>query len=1326
MDRDGEDDGVDEKARKFRKTLEVHPFDRNWVLWFFSLLTFSWTTNSIKEGNRRQLDENDMFSLPKFDLASKCLSRLEKVWDASKPTSFLYCVLKSERVIVGIAAFTFLLEAAVQLLEAFFLGKITLFFQEDEDPNIEAKESDAYLYALGIAICAFIHGALHHVCFFLGQRSGHIVRTSAIALIYKKSLRLGTKATNKCTSGHIMNLVSNDVERFFLTLVYINFVWIGPLQVVAAAFFLYTLIGPFCFVGLGFIVLTIPVHLWLSSFSGQYRKKTAVITDRRVRIMNELLSGMRVIKMYVWEKPFASLIRDIREEEIGVIRKTHVIKAINLAYFFVTTSIITYISFAPYVYAGNELTAYRVFTSLAVFGAVQLNMSLFFPAAVHAISELRVTCNRIEKYLRLPEHSFLTNHQSSNVSTNKPQLGSVAAANFSCEWEEDKRVLDDLSFNISPGTLVGVVGPVGAGKSTLFMAMLRELLPSGGHLSVVGDVSFSSQEAWILASSVKENILFGNEYDQARFEEVLHVCGLEDDMKQLPHGFNTVIGERGVTLSGGQKARLSLARAVYRDADIYFLDDPLSAVDTKVGSHMYKKCVCSFLDGKTRFLATHQVHHLMSADHILVLDEHGHLAGQGTFQELLDGRCKVFEDQVKHVEQNDHRSRTTSEMDDDIIVDAVKHETTANEEEDGKAVNTLFSNEDRHDGKVTLSSYFTHIKYMGSTLYIFVAMLFIPIAQALYIGVDSYLALWVNSDAEERDVDRLFIIYSILLLLTIVCAVVRALLIELGFLRSSFVLHNKMFEAILNSPIRFFDTNPVGRILNRFSKDLGYMDDLLPWVYTDFLQLIANVLGIVLLASIINPWIFFLVLPLLIVFLYIRRYFLNAAREVKRIEAVNRSPIYSHFSLSLSGLAIIRSHNAESKAVDTLHTFQNNHSKAVYMFLAMSRWLGFRLDFLAFIFITCVVFAAIAIRQHLNPGFVGLSLAYVLRLSGMFQWCVRQSAEVENFMTSVERAIEYSKLPSEESLALKKLHKQGNTTNPTSTSKDITELSRTWKDPPSRDWPELGGVVFKNVTMRYSDELPVVLKGIDLTIKPGTKVGIVGRTGAGKSSIIAALFRLAHVEGTLSVDGVDITRLSFEKYRKQIAVIPQDPTLFSGSVRYNLDPFNEFSDHDLWDSLETVQLKRKITSMDGKLDGEVQENGSNFSVGQKQLLCLARALLRRAKIIVIDEATANVDEATDLLIQSTIRQIFSSCTVFAIAHRLHTIMDSDVVVVMDGGKVAEADHPHTLLQTQSSQLSQLVGQLNKNTQKKLTEMAEKAFVHKQEDSQLSFSSFSIV
>uniref|UniRef100_A0A8C2IM39 Multidrug resistance-associated protein 4 n=1 Tax=Cyprinus carpio TaxID=7962 RepID=A0A8C2IM39_CYPCA len=1099
-----------------------------------------------------------------------------------------------------------------------------------------------------------------------------------------EALCLSATAMGQTTTGQIVNLLSNDVNKFDEVTIFLHFLWVAPLQAAAVIGLLWQEIGASCLAGMAVLFFLMPLQTIFGKLFSKYRSKTAAFTDSRIRTMNEVVSGIRIIKMYAWEKPFAALVNDVRRKEISKIMSSSYLRGLNMASFFTANKIILFVTFTVYVLVGNKISASRVFVTVSLYSAVRLTVTLFFPAAIEKVSESAISIRRIKKFLLLDElvkaHVPLTQEDKKEAS--------VEIQDLICYWDKtlDAPTLQNVSFTVKPGQLLAVIGPVGAGKSSLLSTVLEELPAEKGVIKVKGELTYASQQPWVFPGTIRSNILFGKELQPQRYESVLRACALKRDMELLPDGDLTVIGDRGATLSGGQKARVNLARAVYQDADIYLLDDPLSAVDAEVGRHLFEQCICGILKEKPRILVTHQLQYLKAADQILVLKE-GHMVARGTYSELqqsgVDFTSLLKKDEeeegekeeaprsprIRTISQNSVRSHSSSVL-------SVKDES---DQLPAEPVHTM-AEETRTEGTIGLRMYWKYFRAGANVIMLILFVLLNLLAQAFYILHDWWKLDFHSTNItangtngtnknQELNLDFYLGVYAGLTGATIIFGFMRSLFMFNALVSSAETLHNRMFNSILRTPVRFFDINPIGRILNRFAKDIGHLDSLLPWTFVDFIQVFLQIIGVVAVASSVIPWILIPVLPLLISFLFLRRYFLRTSRDVKRIESTTRSPVFSHLSSSLQGLCTIRAFKAEERFQQTFDAHQDLHSEAWFLFLTTSRWFAVRLDGMCSVFVTITAFGCLLLKDSMKAGDVGLALSYAVTLMGMFQWGVRQSAEVENMMTSVERVVEYTELESEAPW-------------------------ETQKRPPP-DWPNRGLITFDKVNFSYSSDGPVVLKNISAMFRPREKVGIVGRTGAGKSSLISALFRLMEPEGKIIVDGVLTSEIGLHDLRQKMSIIPQDPMLFTGTMRKNLDPFSQHSDHDLWKALEEVQLKAAVEELPNKLETELAESGSNFSVGQRQLVCLARAVLRKNRILIIDEATANVDPRTDELIQKTIRDKFKECTVLTIAHRLNTIIDSDRILVLDAGRIQEYDAPHVLLQNQNGIFYKMVQQTGK-------------------------------
>uniref|UniRef100_A0A3Q3LYS7 Multidrug resistance-associated protein 4-like n=1 Tax=Labrus bergylta TaxID=56723 RepID=A0A3Q3LYS7_9LABR len=1087
-----------------------------------------------------------------------------------------------------------------------------------------------------------------------------------------EALCLSSSAMGKTTTGQIVNLLSNDVNKFDDVTIFLHFLWVGPLQAAAVVGLLWVEIGASCLVGMVVLMFLMPVQTLFGRLFSTFRSKTAALTDNRIRTMNEVVSGIRIIKMYAWEKPFSALVTEVRRKEISKIMKSSYLRGLNMASFFCASKIIVFVTFTVYVLLGNTITASRVFVTVSLYTAVRLTVTLFFPSAIEKLFECRVSIRRIQEFLLLDE---ITNVGEALPQEEKKDA-SVLVKDLTCYWDKnlDAPSLQNISFTLNSNQLVAVIGPVGAGKSSLLSSILGELPDDKGVLKVRGQLTYAAQQPWVFPGTIRSNILFGKELHQQKYERVLKACALKRDMELLPEGDLTLIGDRGATLSGGQKARVNLARAVYQDADIYLLDDPLSAVDAEVGRHLFEQCICGLLRNKPRILVTHQLQYLKAADQILVLKE-GSMVAKGTYTELqqsgvdftslLKKKKEEEEEQQPPPQDGPIRNRTLSQ-------NSVLSQTSSMQSVKdgdylpGETVQTV-AEESRAQGTIGMSLYYKYLRAGASILFL------LTVFAVAYIMQDWWLAYWAEEQdklsnstiiqnsqniTKELDIDFYLGVYGAV----IVFGFIRNLLLFNVLVRCTQSLHNRMFDAILRTPVRFFDVNPIGRVLNRFSKDIGQLDSNMPWTFVDFIQVFLQILGVIAVSISVIPWIVIPVLPLLIVFLFLRRYFLQTSRDIKRLESTTRSPVFSHLSSSLQGLWTIRAFGAEERFQKTFDAQQDLHSGAWFLFLTTSRWFALRLDGMCSIFVTITTFGCILLRDQLDAGSVGLALTYSVTLMGMFQWGVRQSAEVENMMTSVERVVEYTELESEAPW-------------------------ETQKRPPP-DWPGKGLVTFDQVSFSYSEDGPLVLKNLKAMFRPQEKVGIV------------------EPQGKIYIDGLLTSEIGLHDLRQKMSIIPQDPVLFTGSMRKNLDPFNYHSDEELWNALKEVQLKSVVEELPGKLETVLAESGSNFSVGQRQLVCLARAVLRKNRILIIDEATANVDPRTDELIQKTIRDKFRECTVLTIAHRLNTIIDSDRILVLDAGRIHAYDEPYTLLQEPEGIFYKMVQQTGKQEAAALLELAK--------------------
>ncbi|XP_053160079.1 ATP-binding cassette sub-family C member 10 isoform X2 [Hemicordylus capensis] len=1039
-----------------------------------------------------------------------------------------------------------------------------------------------------------------------------------------------------------------------------------------------------------------------------WQKKAALIqadgetTSSTSDLMTEFLFGMRVIKFYTWEQHFGTKVYACRTKELKSLRAIKYLDAVCV-YLWAALPVVVSISiFITYVLLGHQLSAAKVFTALALVGMLILPLNNF-PWVLNGILEAKVSLDRIQHFLELSDQNLDTYYSRAGPSDPSSALemhhstfswSPASQGNAEQQLTRGSLQLSIQDLLVAKGTLVGVVGKVGCGKSTLLAAITGELSSSGDLVYVWNlekGFGLASQEPWIQFTSIRENILFGKEYDARFYQKVVEACALSDDLNILPAGDQTEVGENGVTLSGGQKARVALARAVYQEKEIYLLDDPLAAVDADVANHLMQKCILGILKHKTRILCTHRTEFLGKAD-ILLLMDNGKILKTGTPSEILP-----LVEAAPELRETDKRRK------DKIPTEYSQEEDVEPEEEETNQANCLLNREEeKKEGAVAFQVYKVYWLAIGSCL-AFSILLSLLLMQASRNISDWWLSNWISSlpRAENTSVRNLSALPSSQLLLfshgglispvmastpsngsldvnfyltvygsiagaNSVFTILRAFLFAYGTIHAATIIHTRLLRRVMKATMTFFDTTPTGRILNRFSSDMYCVDDSLPFLLNIFLANVFGLLGMLVMITYGLPWIGLVLLPLAAIYYSIQSYYRRTSRELKRLYSLTLSPIYTHFSETLTGLSTIRATRATERFETENQLRLELNQRCRFASNTAMQWLDIRLQMIGVAVVTAI--AGIAIIQHQrklgDPGLVGLALSYALSVTNLLSGLISSFTQTETMMVSVERTEEYS------------------TDIPIELQDELIQVAP--------DWPSQGHIEFQQVVLAYRPDLPNALDGVTFTIYHGEKIGIVGRTGSGKSTLFLALFRMVELRaGQILLDNINSCSVGLKKLRSRMAIIPQDPFLFSGTVRENLDPQGQYTDADLYQVLEQCHLQEVVTEMGG-LDRELGERGKSLSVGQRQLVCLARALLTQAKVLCIDEATASVDQKTDRLLQQTIRQQFADKTVLTIAHRLNTILDSDRVLVMHAGKVAELDSPDVLSKKQDSLFQHLL------------------------------------
>ncbi|XP_031594894.2 canalicular multispecific organic anion transporter 1 [Oreochromis aureus] len=1175
------------------------------------------------------------------------------------------------------------------------LLKLMVSFTQDKSRHVW----EGYLYAVLLMVVALLQSLTlqqyFQRCFVLGMK----VRTALMAAVYKKALVVSNDTRKESTVGETVNLMSADAQRFNDVTNFIHLLWSCPLQIIISIVFLWLELGPSVLAGLGVMVLLVPINGFLATKARKIQIENMKFKDKRMKIMNELLNGVKILKLYAWEPSFQKQVEDIRGEELKVMKKFAYLTSVSTFIFSSAPALVSLATFAVFVSVSkdNVLTAEKAFTSISLFNILRFPLAML-PMLIASIVQTAVSKKRLEKFLAGEDIDSDIVRQDPSFNT------AVSVCDGSFAWEKDANpLLKNVNLDIKPGQLVAVVGAVGSGKSSLMSALLGEMYSTKGFINIQGSLAFVPQQAWIQNATLRDNILFGSPHEEKRFKEVIQACALAPDLELLPGGDLTEIGEKGINLSGGQKQRVSLARATYSQADIYLLDDPLSAVDSHVGKHLFEKVIgpSGILKNKTRILVTHGISFLPYVDEIVVL-ENGVISEIGSYKNLRasGGAFSKFLDTYA-TEQSNQRNSETGEGQDtedfELIPDgddaqpdsaledtvsltlkrensirrsqrngsvrlrrntSVKKSENADEPQKGQK---LIEKETMETGQVKLAVFLQYLRAMGWGYSAIVFVIYF-IQTGAFVGQNLWLSDWTGDSVEYYNTtypswkrDTRVGVFGALGVAQGLFVFLGTLLLANASVDASRILHSKLLNNILQVPMVFFDTTPIGRVVNRFAKDIFTIDEAIPNSFRSWLLCFLGVLGTLFVICLATPFFAIVIIPLAVIYFFVQRFYVATSRQLRRLDSVSRSPIYSHFGETVSGLSVIRAYRHQERFLKHNEVTIDENLKSVYPWIVSNRWLAIRLEFVGNLVVFFSALFAVISRDSIDSGLVGLSISYALNVTQTLNWLVRMTSELETNIVAVERVSEYTELENEADW--------------------VTDTR------PPQQWPEAGRVQFENYKVRYRPELDLVLHGITCDIDSTEKIGIVGRTGAGKSSLTNCLFRIIEAaEGCIRIDDVDISKIGLHDLRNRLTIIPQDPVLFSGSLRMNLDPFDKFSDEEIWRVLELSHLKSYVSGLQEGLQHEVAEGGENLSVGQRQLLCLARALLRKSRILILDEATAAVDLETDNLIQNTIRKEFSDCTVLTIAHRLHSIMDSSRVMVLDAGKIVEFDSPSNLLE----------------------------------------------
>ncbi|KAF8383121.1 mrp-3 [Pristionchus pacificus] len=1176
---------------------------------------------------------------------------------------------------------------------------LDLLISYTEDPTVAWQIG--LLYVAGLFAAAQLKTFLVNEFFMQALVVGSKVQTLLTAIVYEKTLKLSSHARREKTAGEIVNLMAIDVERFKMLVPQLQMYWSSPFQISLTLFMLYQKLGWAAFMGVLVMLSLIPLNIVVSKKIKGWQMRMMELKDERIKMCNEVLSGIKVIKLYGWEPAMEKTIDDIRNAEMDLIRKSGILRS-GLDVLNVTAPFaVALVTFATYTLSDpkNVLAPQVAFVSLTLFnqlrGPLMMAAELINQTVQAVVSNQRLKEFLVADELRPEDIDRLEMLDDDDVKVVDAQEGIFS-------WgDEIPPTLEGINMDATRGQLLAVVGRVGSAKSSLLSALLGEMRKLRGYIGTRGTVAYMPQQPWIQNATVRDNILMGMDFDSGKYNEIVEACALRQDFILLADGDRTEIGEKGINLSGGQKSRVALARACYQDRDVYLLDDPLSAVDAHVARHIFDKVIGpnGILRKKTRLFVTHGLTFLKDTDKVVIMQD-GSISHVDKFEVLVEDESVSHmlkeveqvnrkEDMTPSTERSDEHDSADDE-DGDQFDDSLSAVSRASRKsklsvvsrkisQQGKKLSVtgmplpepekedkgqLIAKEAMATGHVKASVYFDYIRSMGiwSTFIPFIA--FWTLSSIFQMSRAFWVTAWSNDNiigadpADAMPLSIRLIVYAIVGILETLFLFFGSTAIIYGMTNASINLHRPLLHNIFRSPLAFFDVTPLGRILNRIGKDMETIDLRLGQNVRFCCIGIFNLMQTFLIISISEPIFIAFGIPMIVIYILILRYYISSARQLQRLSSVNRSPIYSHFGETIQGVSTIRAFGWSEKFILSSRSKVDTFMRCSWFYGIAARWLGVRLETLGngIILVTSLLAVASKAMESSTAGVIGLSVSYSLNVSFMMNLLMTRLSELETSIVSVERVKEYSE--------------------------DQAEAD--WRQPhrrPKQGWPSNGAVHFKNYETRYRPGLELVIKGIDCKMEPGEKVGVVGRTGAGKSSLTLALFRIIEpASGTITIDDVDITTIGLHDLREKLSIIPQEPVLFSGTLRFNVDPTGLYTDEECWAALKYAHLEEFVERLPGQLMHSIEEGGENISVGQRQLVCLARAILRRSQVLILDEATAAVDTVTDALIQKTIRDVFVNSTVITIAHRLNTIMDYDKIMVMDDGRVAEYDSPDNLLQ----------------------------------------------
>uniref|UniRef100_A0A8C1XC21 ATP-binding cassette, sub-family C (CFTR/MRP), member 8 n=1 Tax=Cyprinus carpio TaxID=7962 RepID=A0A8C1XC21_CYPCA len=1206
--------------------------------------------------------------------------------------------------------------------------------------------ANAYVLAVLLFSALLLQRTFLQASYYVAIETGINLRGAIQTKIFNKIMRLCTSnmSMGGMTVGQICNLVAIDTNQLMWFFFLCPNLFAMPVQIIVGIILLYYLLGISALIGATVITLLAPVQYFVATKLSDAQKSTLEYSSERLKKTNELLRGIKLLKLYAWEHIFCSSVEETRGKELTSLQTFALYTSISI---FMNTAIpiaAVLVTFVAHVHLSDDgdLSPAVAFASLSLFHILVTPLFLL-SSVVRSTVKALVSVQKLSEFFScdeigdeqepratvLPNSSNHNKYQAlplkvvnrkrpirddwnsftfqSEQEDDRPPLCPFQITNGYFSWTDGTPTLSNVNIKIPFGQLTMIVGQVGCGKSSLLLAALGEMQKiSGTHCfsgrvsqtktntDIPGAVAYASQKPWLLNTTLAENITFEMPLIKQRYRAVIEACSLEPDIDILPQGDQTEIGERGIILSGGQRQRIGVARALYQTTNVVFLDDPFSALDIHLSDHLMQEGILKLLreEKRTVVLVTHKLQYLPHADWIIAMKD-GSIQTEGTLKDIQNSQPELFEQwktlmhrQDKEFEKNmtvlERKNLRRAMYSREALKTEVEEEEQSVESDEEDNLSRVM----RLRATIPWRSCGTYLSSAGLLL-LLLLLLSQLLKHSLLVAIDYWLAHWTSKvitakiDAAAHNCSLVqvkiadlihssyLLVFSLLCFLGIILCLATSVAVEWTGLRVAKELHHNLLNNIILAPMRLFETTPLASILNRFSSDTNTIDQHIPATLECLSRstlLCVSALGVI---SYVTPFFLIIVIPLAITCYFIQKYFRVASKDLQQLEDSTQLPLLSHFSETVEGLTTIRAFRYEPRFRQRLLEFTDANNMASLFLTAANRWLEVRMEYIGACIVLIAAVASItnSLYNHLSTGLVGLGLTYALMVSNYLNWMVRNLADMEVQLGAVKK--------------IKALLK----TEPEN-YEGLLSVSQV-----PEGWPQRGEIQIQNLSVRYDSTLKPVLKHVNAHISPGQKVGICGRTGSGKSSFSLAFFRMVDTfEGRIIIDDIDIAKLPLQTLRSRFSIILQDPFLFSGTIRFNLDPEMKATDSMLWEALEIAQLKPVVKTLPGGLDAIIAEGGENFSQGQRQLFCLARAFVRKSSILIMDEATASIDMATESILQKVVMTAFADRTVVTIAHRVHTILNADLVIVMKRGVILEFEKPEVLLNQEDSVFASFV------------------------------------